>query len=147
MNTPPSASPKSISATKVLAHGPRFSSLGSGFDCPIEPLGLSSDSSLTFSPRLPIDKSSGSNGDEPPPITANLTHSPHVVDVVKDDKGRVRSRSIPADSAKGNAREKRLFVRGGEGEMFLRKPGIHPSIEISNARECLPIIVGHCPSH
>ena len=133
MNTPPSASPKSISAAKVLAHSPRFSSLGSGFDFPTEPFGLSnwdsSDASLTFSPRLPIDKSSGSNGDEPPPITASLTSSPHVVDdVVKDEKGGVKSRNVPVDSAKGNAREKRLFGRGGEGEMFLRKPGIHPSL-------------------
>jgi len=121
MNTPPSASPKSISATEVLAHSPRFSSLGSGFDFPTEPLRLSnwdsSDASLEFSPILPIDKSSRSNGDEPPPNTAILTPSPHVVDgvVVKDSKGRARSRSVPVDSAKGNAREKRLFDPGRLG--------------------------------
>jgi len=121
MNTPPSASPKSISATEVLAHSPRFSSLGSGFDFPTEPLRLSnwdsSDASLEFSPILPIDKSSRSNGDEPPPNTANLTPSPHVVDgaVLKDGKGRARSRSVPVASAKGNAREKRLFDPGRLG--------------------------------
>ena len=121
MNTPPSASPKSISATEVLAHSPRFSSLGSGFEFPTEPLRLSnwdsSDASLEFSPILPIDRSCRSSGDEPPPNTANLTPSPHVVDgvVVKDGKGRARSRSVPVDSAKGNARENRLFDPGRLG--------------------------------
>ena len=101
MNTPPSASPKPISTTKVLAHSPGFSSLGSGFDFHTEPLGLSnldsSDASLEFSPILPIDRSSRSSGDQPPPNAANLTHSPHVVygDVLKDGKGRARSRSVP----------------------------------------------------
>jgi len=41
VNTHPSASPKSLSATEVLAHNPRFSSVGSGFDFPTELLRLS----------------------------------------------------------------------------------------------------------
>ncbi|PUU77711.1 hypothetical protein B9Z19DRAFT_1085708 [Tuber borchii] len=107
-------SPKSISATEVLAHSPRFSSLGSGFDFPTKPLRLSnwdsSDASLEFSPILPIDRSPRSSGDEPPQNTANLTPSPHVLDGVVN-----RSRSVPIDSAKGNAREKRLFDPGRLG--------------------------------
>ena len=154
MNTPPSASPKSISATEVLAHSPRFSSLGSGFEFPTEPLRLSnwdsSDASLEFSPILPIDKSSRSSGDEPPPNTANLTPSPHVVDgvVVKDGKGRARSRSVPIDSAKGNAREKRLFDPGRLGGNVPEETRyVSLSIKISNAHECLPITVKNCPCH
>jgi len=121
VDTPPSASPKSVSATEVLAHNPRFSSLGSGFDFHTEPLRLSnwdsSDASLGFSPILPIDRSSRSMGDELPLNTANLTPSPHVVDgfVVRDRKGRARSGNVPVDSAKGYAREKRLFDLGRLG--------------------------------
>jgi len=154
MNTPPSASPKSISATEVLAQSPRFSSLGSGFNFPTEPLGLSywdsSDASLAFSPRLPLDKSSRSDGDEPSPNTANLTPSPHVVDVVvvKGGKGRARNRSIPVGSAKWNAREKRLFDPGRIGGNIPEETQYASlSIEISNAHQCLPIIVGDCPCH
>ncbi|CUS07034.1 unnamed protein product [Tuber aestivum] len=131
MNTPPSASPKSISATEVLAHSPRFSSLGSGFDFPTEPLRLSNwdspDASLEFSPILPIDRSHRSNGDEPPPNTANLTPTPHVV----GGKGRTRSRSVPVDSTKGNVQEKRLFDPGRLGENvpeeITEKPTLPPS--------------------
>jgi len=98
---PASISPKSISATEVLDHSPGFSSWGSGFDFYTELFRLSnwgsSDASLEFSPILPIDRSSRSRGDQPPPNAANLTHSPHVVYgvVVKDGKGRTRSRSVP----------------------------------------------------
>lgn len=48
----------------------------------------------------------------------NLTPSTHVVDgvVVKDGKERSRSMSVPVDSAKGNAREERLFDRRRLGD-------------------------------
>jgi len=49
-------------------------------------------------------------GDEPPPNTVNLIPSPHADGIlVKDGKGRAGSRSVPVGSAKGYAREKRLF--------------------------------------
>ena len=154
MNTAPSASRKSISATEVLAHSRRFSSLGSGFDFHTEPLGLSnwdsSHASLEFSPIFSIDRSSRSSGDEPPPNTANLTPSPHIVDgiVVTDDKGRARSRSAPVDSVKGNGREKRSFDPGRLGGNVPEETRyVSFSVEIPNAHECLQITVKISPCH
>jgi len=99
---------------------------------------------------LPIDRSSRSSGDEPPSNTANLTPSPHVVDgvVVKDGKWGARSRSVLVDSAKGNARAKRLFDPGRHrGNVPEETRYVSFSAKIPNAHECLPITVKNCPYH
>ncbi|PUU79462.1 hypothetical protein B9Z19DRAFT_1064222 [Tuber borchii] len=120
MNTLSSASPESISATEGVPLSSNLSSSGSGVDFLTEPLRLSSrdfpNASLEFSPICPIDRSSRSHDGESRPNTAYLTLWPHVADgVEKDCNRRKRSDSIPVDSAKGNAREERLFDLGGLG--------------------------------
>ena len=110
----------------------------------------SSDASLEISPILSFNRSSRSSGDEPPPNTANLTASPHVVDgvVFKDGNGRAASRSVPVDSAKGNRREKPLFDavrlegKAPEGTLY-----VSFSVYIRDAHEFLPITVKNCPCH
>lgn len=114
MNTPPSASTRSISGTEILADSPKFSSLGSGFDFPTQPLRYSDwepdGVSLEFSPILPIDKPRN-NGHEPPPNSTNVTPIPNKFGGrPPEGKGRARSRSDPADTAAGLVRERRLFT-------------------------------------
>jgi hypothetical protein len=114
MNTPPSASTRSISGTDVLADSPKFSSLGSGFDFPTEPLRYSNwepeGVSLEFSPILPIDKPR-KNGHEPPPNSTNVTPTPSKFGGIgpTEGKGRARSRSDPADTTTGLVPGRQLF--------------------------------------
>lgn len=133
MNTPPSTLGRSVSGTEFLDNPPEFSSLGSGFSFPSQPLRYEEwdpDSvSREFTPPFPVEgaggfKRQGLKADRlrgvdaphntPTPAARKGSGAPagwQEGKNIKEGKGRARSKSDPAGKKMGGKGLKRLFAQ------------------------------------
>lgn len=129
MNTPPSTLGRSLSGSEILNNPPEFSSLGSGFSFPSQPLRYQEwnpeSVAREFTPPFPVE---GVNGIKRMGLRLQGVDAPHNTPTpavgkgsgppmgwkqgksMKDGKGRARSKSDPVENKVGGSVGKVLFT-------------------------------------
>lgn len=131
MNTPPSTLERSLSGSEILNNPPEFSSLGSGFSFPSQPLRYQDwnpeSVAREFTPPFPVE---GVNGVKRMGLRLQGVDAPHNTPTpavgkgsgppigwemgkgMKEGKGRARSKSDPLENKVVRSVEKGLFTPG-----------------------------------